>query len=243
MKRVFLISIVSLLLIGCAQKPMATNVLELSGNQKVVGWKDAKSSDNSKIVVRKIYVEVPFKDSDLDGVPDKYDKCPNTPKNVTVNHEGCPIITTLRLNFDFNKAKVKKIYYPTIKKIAKILKANPKLKIEIAGYTDNIGSKAYNKKLSLRRAKAVRDILVKVYKINPKRIVVKGYGEDYPLVENTTSTNRALNRRVEIINITKNIKKISKPVKKTKKIKQKNKSQKIKHKKSQKTQIIIPPIF
>jgi len=56
--------------------------------------------------------------------------------------------------------------------------------------------------LSQKRAEAVKNILVKVYKIDPHRIIVKGYGEKYPLVPNTTSTNRALNRRVEIIDIT-----------------------------------------
>jgi len=204
MKKLLILSgLAGIMFIGCADKPIATSVVELAGNKKVVGWEDKNNIQKPKIkiVVKKIYIKEKLKDSDGDGVPDKFDKCPNTPKNVTVNHEGCPIITTLRLNFDFNSATVKKIYYPEIKKIAEILKANPKLKIEIAGYTDNIGSKAYNKKLSLKRAKAVKNILVKVYGISPKRLVVKGFGEDYPLVPNTTSTNRTLNRRVEIVAI------------------------------------------
>ena len=202
MKKLLAVSgLAGIMFIGCADKPMATNVIDLAGNKQVLGWKDKNDTQKPKVIIKKIYITEKLKDSDGDGVPDKFDKCPNTPKNVTVNHEGCPIITTLRLNFDFNSAKVKKIYYPEIKKVAEILKANPKLKIEIAGYTDNIGSKAYNKKLSLKRAEAVKNILVKVYGINPKRLVVKGFGEDYPLVPNTTSTNRALNRRVEIVAI------------------------------------------
>jgi len=201
MKKVFLAGIGILFFIGCAEKPLATNVVQLAGNQKVVGWKDTNTTQKPKVIIKKIYIKEPLKDSDGDGVPDKYDKCPNTPKNVTVNHEGCPILTTLRFIFNFNSAKVKKIYYPQIKRVAEVLKANPKLKIEVDGYTDNVGSKVYNKKLSLRRAEAVKNILVKVYKINPKRIVVKGFGEEYPLVPNTTSTNRALNRRVEIVAI------------------------------------------
>ncbi len=194
---------VSLLFLGCADKPMATSVVDLAGNQKVVGWDD-KSNSKPKVIIKKVEVVKykPLKDSDLDGVVDNLDKCPNTPKNTIVDHNGCPIITTLRFNFDFNKAKIKKIYYPQIKKIADALKNNPKLKIEIAGYTDNIGSQKYNLKLSFKRAEAVKKILVKKFKINPKRIIVKGYGKKYPLVPNTTDTNRALNRRVEIINIT-----------------------------------------
>jgi len=189
-------------LVGCAEKPMAKSVLDLSGNQKVAGWDDKKNECKPKIVVKEVIKYKIPKDSDGDGVPDIKDKCPNTPKNLAVDHNGCPIITTLRINFDFNKWDVKKIYYPEIKNVAEVLKANPHLKIEVAGHTDNIGSAKYNLWLSKKRAEAVKNILVNVYKVNPNRIVAKGYGEKYPLVPNTTSTNRALNRRVEIVDIT-----------------------------------------
>jgi len=189
-------------LVGCAEKPMAKSVLDLSGNQEVAGWDDKKNECKPKIIVKEVIKYKIPKDSDGDGVPDIKDKCPNTPKNLAVDHNGCPIITTLRINFDFNKWDVKKIYYPEIKKVAEVLKANPHLKIEVAGHTDNIGSAKYNLWLSKKRAEAVKNILVNVYKVNPNRIVAKGYGEKYPLVPNTTSTNRALNRRVEIVDIT-----------------------------------------
>ncbi len=202
MKKLFLIPIGIFFVTGCADKPMATNVVQLAGDQKVLGWQDTNETQKPKVIIKKIYIKEKIKDSDGDGVPDNIDKCPNTPKNTAVNHYGCPVITTLRINFDFNKAKVKKIYYPEIKKVAEVLKANPSLKIEIDGYTDNIGSEAYNLKLSKKRAEAIKNVLVKVYHINPKRIITKGYGEKYPLVPNTTSTNRALNRRAEIIDIT-----------------------------------------
>ena len=203
MKKYLLFFGVSLFFLGCADKPLATSVVELSGNEKIVGWNDSRNINKCKpkVVIKEIVKYKPLKDSDGDGVPDIKDRCPNTPKNLTVDHNGCPIITTLRIHFDFNKWNVKKIYYPEIKKVAEILKANPNLKIEIAGYTDNIGSDKYNLLLSQKRAEAVKNVLVKVYHINPKRIIAKGYGEKYPLVPNTTPTNRALNRRVEIINI------------------------------------------
>lgn len=203
MKKIYLLGFIILLIVGCAEKPLATSVVELAGDEKVVGWDDKNKVKNVKAVNEVIYKKP--KDSDADGIIDSLDKCPNTPKNVLVNHYGCPIIKTLRINFDFNKANIKKIYYPQIEKIAIAMKNNPNLKIEIDGYTDNIGSKEYNLKLSLKRAQAVKDILVKKYGINPKRIVVKGFGEKYPLLPNTTPTNRALNRRVEIIDITNSI--------------------------------------
>jgi len=203
MKKIYLLGFIILLIVGCAEKPLATSVVELAGDEKVVGWDDKNKVKNVKAVNEVIYKKP--KDSDADGIIDSLDKCPNTPKNVLVNHYGCPIIKTLRINFDFNKANIKKIYYSQIEKVAIAMKNNPKLKIEIDGYTDNIGSKEYNLKLSLKRAQAVKDILVKKYGINPKRIVVKGFGEKYPLLPNTTPTNRALNRRVEIIDITNSI--------------------------------------
>ena len=206
MKKFLLLSVGSLfLLVGCAEKPLATNVAELAGNPKVAGWDD----NTKKVVVEKKKIFSPAKkqypkDSDADGVVDYLDRCPNTPIGVDVNHYGCPIITTLRFNFDFNKAKIKDIYLPQIEKIAKALKANPNLKIEIDGYTDNVGSREYNLKLSKKRAEAIKEILVKKYHIDPSRIIVQGFGEAYPLVPNTTATNRAINRRVEIIGIENN---------------------------------------
>jgi len=194
MKRVYLVGVICLFIIGCAQKPLANSVVDLAGNMEVVGWDDEKNK--TQIVYKNP------KDSDGDGVIDSLDKCPNTPKNVLVNHYGCPIIKTLRINFDFNEAKIKKIYYPQIEKIAIAMKNNPKLKIEIDGYTDDIGNEEYNLKLSLKRAQAVKDILVNKYGIEAKRVVVKGLGEKHPLLPNTTSTNKALNRRIEIIDIT-----------------------------------------
>ena len=179
---------------GCAERPMAYSVIDLAGNTQVTGWGKNKRQ-------KQCIHQENIKDSDGDGVPDSIDKCPGTLGNIQVDHNGCPIITTLRLNFDFNDATVKKIYYPELEKVAQILKNNPDLKIEIAGHTDDLGSDEYNLKLSQKRAEAVKNILVNMFDIDPKRIKVKGYGEKYPLVPNTTETNRALNRRVEIINI------------------------------------------
>jgi OOP family OmpA-OmpF porin len=76
------------------------------------------------------------------------------------------------------------------------LKANPTVKVELAGHTDNVGSREYNKKLSLDRAQAVLDYLVKKG-ISPARVTAHGYGMSEPVATNETDEGRALNRRVE----------------------------------------------
>lgn len=69
----------------------------------------------------------------------------------------------------------------------------------IVGHTDSIGSDQYNLLLSYRRARAVRDLILKfIPKENQTKIKVVGKGEKYPIVENNSVLNRRKNRRVEI---------------------------------------------
>ncbi len=83
-------------------------------------------------------------------------------------------------------------------KVKELLQRNPKLKIEIGGHTDNVGSDADNIRLSNQRAKAVKNYLVETLKVDTKRISSKGYGEAEPVSNNETEEGRALNRRIEI---------------------------------------------
>jgi len=136
-------------------------------------------------------------DSDGDGVIDSLDKCPNTPKGVAVDKHGCPIIINLNINFDFDSAEIKPEFLPKIKEVVEFLKANPAYKAEIQGHTDSIGSAAYNKKLSEKRAKAVYEVMVKMG-IDPSRLTYVGYGEERPIADNSTPEGRAKNRRVEV---------------------------------------------
>jgi outer membrane protein OmpA-like peptidoglycan-associated protein len=73
---------------------------------------------------------------------------------------------------------------------------NAKMKIEISGHTDITGSEPLNFKLSEARAKAVVDYLIKKG-IARSRMEFKGFGSLQPIAENTTSSGRAKNRRVE----------------------------------------------
>jgi Outer membrane protein and related peptidoglycan-associated (lipo)proteins len=93
---------------------------------------------------------------------------------------------------------------PYLNVVAKYLKTHPDVKVRIKGYTDNIGSKKYNDKLALKRAKAVKQYLVKLG-VSPNRIMIDGVGKSEYIVSNNNELDRFTNRRAEfyIINLAK----------------------------------------
>jgi outer membrane protein OmpA-like peptidoglycan-associated protein len=135
-------------------------------------------------------------DSDEDGVPDRADQCPNTPKGASVDERGCWIVAYATF-FDTNKSIIKQAYLPHIQQAAKVLQAHPHIKVVIAGHTDSRASEAYNLKLGQRRADAVKDKLVE-YGVDPARLMSKSFGEIEPIATNSTGAGMAKNRRVEI---------------------------------------------
>ena len=98
--------------------------------------------------------------------------------------------------FQSGKATIEPQSEETLMQAFNTLKDNPEISVEIRGYTDNVGSVAANKKLSLRRADAVKTWLVK-NGIQPERIGTKGYGPENPIGDNATEDGRAKNRRIE----------------------------------------------
>ncbi|HMX41503.1 MAG TPA: OmpA family protein [Saprospiraceae bacterium] len=81
--------------------------------------------------------------------------------------------------------------------VYEILKAYPKVKIKIGGYTDNVGDAKQNKSLSDRRAKTVMSELLKMG-IEKGRMEAEGYGQEHPVATNDTEEGRARNRRVSV---------------------------------------------
>ena len=100
--------------------------------------------------------------------------------------------------FEFDKANLKPGSARSLTSVAEFLRENPQRKITIEGYTDNLGSDAYNLQLSQRRADSVRDFLVQ-NGISADRITARGLGEEYPVASNETQAGRQENRRVQII--------------------------------------------
>jgi outer membrane protein OmpA-like peptidoglycan-associated protein len=84
-----------------------------------------------------------------------------------------------------------------IDRVAGILKDNPNVKVEIAGYTDNRGSSKKNMKLSQARADAAKSALIAAG-VSADRISSKGYGASEPVASNSTRLGRLQNRRIEL---------------------------------------------
>ncbi len=100
--------------------------------------------------------------------------------------------------FDVGKSDLKNESIAEVEKIQELLVANPTLKVQINGHTDNTGNAASNKALSLKRASSVVDYLVS-HGVDTARLSAKGYGSERPIVSNDDeSGGREINRRTEI---------------------------------------------
>jgi outer membrane protein OmpA-like peptidoglycan-associated protein len=163
----------------------------------------------------------PDPDNDLDGVPDTLDKCPN--EAGPADNNGCPkgsgaSVSTASehgqgklaakeirrgrlilkgVEFKHGTAELLPESYTMLDNVYESLKAYPEVRIELAGYTDNSGNPAANRKLSLMRAEKVREYLV-LHGIDPGRISAVGRGGEDPIVDNRTPENRAFNHRIEM---------------------------------------------
>jgi outer membrane protein OmpA-like peptidoglycan-associated protein len=107
----------------------------------------------------------------------------------------------LEVYFDFDSAEITGKAEPQLRELGDAL-SNPKLKgatISINGHTDAVGSDAYNKRLSERRAAAIKVYLVENFPLAPLNLRTVGYGKSKP--KNRSDLFAAENRRVEVINL------------------------------------------
>jgi OOP family OmpA-OmpF porin len=150
----------------------------------------------------------PDEDPDQDGIRSSNDRCPREAevKNGFEDADGCPDTlpesvkrftgTIQGIEFDFAQATIRPASGPTLESAAKTLQEHPSLRIEISGHTDNVGPREANVKLSLARAEAVKQDLIK-RGVEADRIEVRGAGPDQPVADNLTPQNRQKNRRIE----------------------------------------------
>jgi OOP family OmpA-OmpF porin len=101
--------------------------------------------------------------------------------------------------YGIGKAVVKPESGPALAEIAKVLSAQPQMKLDVVGHTDNVGSTASNLVLSKHRAEAVLDALVAQYHVAEDRLYAAGLGPLAPVASNLSEEGRAKNRRVELV--------------------------------------------
>lgn len=119
---------------------------------------------------------------------------------VLETHESARglIVNMPNVLFAFNKYELKPEAREKLAKVSGILLAYPDLKLQVEGYTDNIGSDEYNQKLSEERAGAVSDYLV-AQGVQQGNITAQGYGKSDPIADNSAANGRAQNRRVQLV--------------------------------------------
>ena len=156
-------------------------------------------------------------DEDGDGVFDRRDRCPDTPANTPVDHRGCPLpqypasvklaepaqseVITLSdagdVLFAFNQSELTPTAKSQLDSIMGKLQDADVISIKVIGFTDSVGSDAYNQGLSERRASSVAEYLLS-QGVAPNKLTSEGKGESQPVADNETDEGRAKNRRVEL---------------------------------------------
>jgi outer membrane protein OmpA-like peptidoglycan-associated protein len=106
---------------------------------------------------------------------------------------------TITVNFDFDKATIRKADMAELKKAIELIKKYPGAKVRLEGHTDWKGTDQYNQVLSERRAEATKEYLVSKGNIDAAGISTIGYGETKPVASNKTDEGRFQNRRVEVL--------------------------------------------
>jgi OOP family OmpA-OmpF porin len=121
---------------------------------------------------------------------------------VTVNPPAAPEPIdklTVRINFDTNKADIRKADAAELKKAVDFVKKYPGHKISVEGHTDSTGNAKSNQALSERRAAAVKKYLLDNGASDGDKIKAAGFGQSKPIADNKTKKGRFENRRVEIL--------------------------------------------
>jgi outer membrane protein OmpA-like peptidoglycan-associated protein len=108
------------------------------------------------------------------------------------------VVTVGDVLFDTGRSDLKPGAARKMDELAQFLTEHPERRVQIDGFTDSVGTDAYNEELSQRRADAVRAALL-ARGVDPSRVGTEGYGKAYPVASNNDSGGRQLNRRVEVV--------------------------------------------
>jgi outer membrane protein OmpA-like peptidoglycan-associated protein len=118
---------------------------------------------------------------------------------VSVTRDGQYIVLNMPSNITFatDQDQINPAVYPVLDSVAVVLNKYPRTLLDIDGHTDDTGSAQYNQALSERRAVSVAQYL-NGRAVDPRRLLVVGFGEARPIAPNDSEAGRAMNRRVEI---------------------------------------------
>ena len=118
---------------------------------------------------------------------------------VSVVREGDKISLVMpgNITFDTGVGSLKSSFYDVLNSVAIVLEEYEKTIIAVSGHTDSTGASDFNQQLSEERARSVANYL-KSRNIVDARFEVVGFGENYPIADNSTAEGRAQNRRVEL---------------------------------------------
>ena len=115
----------------------------------------------------------------------------------SVTYDEKPITTNAVVFFDFDKFTLSTKSIQTLKSVVRAMNDNAEMIITISGHADERGTREYNLALGQRRGDAVKNYLL-LNGINEKRMTVKSFGEEYPLVSGSNEMSWSKNRRAEI---------------------------------------------
>lgn len=153
--------------------------------------------DRQRLELDKKSLELKQRELDLEKARQEF-QAQQSGRSLSMNLSGDVL-------FDEGKAALKPAAEEALKKVSVVLSQFPESKVSVEGYSDAKGTKSANMQLSVERAQAVKDWLVRNGNVNSANISAKGFGEQYPVAENTNPDGtdnplgRAMNRRVSIV--------------------------------------------
>jgi outer membrane protein OmpA-like peptidoglycan-associated protein len=163
----------------------AENAKASAANSKVVAEVALSQRDQANEQAARAGEETARVQAELDAL-----KATPTPRGL--------VLTLGDVLFDTGRAELKSGAGRKIDQLAQFLVEHPDRRVQIDGFTDSVGTDAYNEDLSHRRADSVKAALVS-RGVDSTRIGTEGYGKAYPVANNTDSGGRQLNRRVEVV--------------------------------------------
>lgn len=131
------------------------------------------------------------------SIPELQDNQRYGKSRFLIKYDPPKVYTLDNVYFNVNEARLRQISYEELNELVSYMKRRENIRVEIAGHTDNVGTKEDNIALSRQRARQVKQYLVSKG-IDSDRIEAKGYGEDRPVAGNNTAAGRQKNRRTEV---------------------------------------------